>query len=381
MMKTFWLLLIGLTALWPQDPAAETPKTPAAALQPFIDRHVLAGAVTLVATKDKILSHEAVGFMDVKAQTPMRPDALFWIASQSKPITATAVLMLVDEGKLALDDLVEKYLPEFRGQMVVAEQDPNHVLLRKPVHPITVRNVLSHTSGLRFSSPMEQPTLDALTLKDAVRSYAMLPLQFEPDSKYQYSNAGINTAARILEVLSGMKYEEFMQKRLFDPLGMKDTTFWPSDEQVARLARSYKPNAAKDGLEETTVGQLTYPLTDRRRQPMPAGGLFSTAVDVARFCQMILNGGELGGRRYVSEAAVKQMTVKQTAEALKDGYGLGWSTNGGNFGHGGAFATNMNIDSGRGLITVYMIQHSGFPGDGGKAQGAFRRAAEKLFGN
>jgi CubicO group peptidase (beta-lactamase class C family) len=380
MMKTTLLLLIGLGVLTAQDPPAEAPKTPAAALQPFIDRHVLAGAVTLVATKDKILSHEAVGFMDVKAQTPMRPDALFWIASQSKPITATAVLMLVDEGKLALDDPVEKYLPEFKGQMVVAESDANHVLLHKPVHPITVRNVLSHTSGMRFSSPMEQPTLDGLTLKDAVRSYAMLPLQFEPDSKYQYSNAGINTAARILEVLSGMKYEEFLQKRLFDPLGMKDTTFWPSDEQVARLAKSYKPNATKDGLEETTVGQLTYPLTDHRRQPMPAGGLFSTAVDVARFCQMILSGGELDGHRYVSEAAVKQMTTKQTAEALKDGYGLGWSTGGGNFGHGGAFATNMSIDSARGLITVYMIQHAGFPGDGGKAQGAFKRAAEKIFG-
>jgi len=380
MMKIAAFLLIGIGALAFQDPAAETPKTPAAALQPFIDRHVLAGAVTLVATKDKILSHEAVGFMDVKAQIPMRPDALFWIASQSKPITATAVMMLVDEGKLALDDPVEKYLPEFKGQMVVAESDAAHVLLHKPVHPITLRNILSHTSGLRFSSPMEQPTLDGLTLKDSVRSYALLPLQFEPDSKYQYSNAGINTAARILEVLSGMKYEDFMQKRLFDPLGMKDTTFWPGDEQVARLARSYKPNAAKDGLDETTVGQLTYPLTDRRRQPMPAGGLFSTAADVARFCQMILNGGELDGHRYVSEAAVKQMTTKQTAEALKDGYGLGWSTGGGNFGHGGAFATNMNIDSGRGLITVYMVQHNGFPGDGGKAQGAFRRTAEKIFG-
>jgi len=380
MMKIAAFLLIGISTLPFQDPPAETPKTPAAALQPYIDRHVLAGAVTLVATKDKILSHEAVGFMDVKAQTPMRPDALFWIASQSKPITAAAVMMLVDEGKLALDDPVEKYLPEFKGLMVVSEQDPDHVLLKKPVHPITVRNVLSHTSGMRFSSPMEQPTLDGLTLKDAVRSYALLPLQHEPDSKYQYSNAGINTAARILEVLSGMKYEDFMQKRLFDPLGMKDTTFWPNDEQVARLARSYKPNAAKDGLDETTVGQLTYPLTDRRRQPMPAGGLFSTAVDVARFCQMILNGGELDGHRYLSEAAVKQMTTKQTAEALKDGYGLGWSTGGGNFGHGGAFATNMNIDSGRGLITVYMVQHNGFPGDGGKAQGAFRRAAEKLFG-
>jgi CubicO group peptidase (beta-lactamase class C family) len=380
MIKTLALALLCLPALAPQDPARDVPKTPAAALQPYIDRHVLAGAVTLVATKDKILSHEAVGFLDVKAGTPMRPDALFWIASQSKPMTATAVMMLVDEGKLQLDDPVEKYLPEFKGLMVVSEQGADHLLLKKPVHPITVRNVLSHTSGMKFSSPMEQPTLDALTLKDAVRSYAMMPLQFEPDSKYQYSNAGINTAARILEVLSGMKYEDFMQKRLFDPLGMKDTTFWPGDEQVSRLAKSYKPNAAKDGLEETTVGQLTYPLQDRRRQPMPAGGLFSTAVDVARFCQMILNGGELDGRRYVSEAAVKQMTTKQTAEALKDGYGLGWSVGGGTFGHGGAFATNMTVDPGRGLVTVYLVQHSGFPGDGAKAQGAFRRAADQLFG-
>ena len=370
-------LLFVLTTLAAQDPPAETP---AAALKPFIDRHVLAGAVTLVATKDKVLSHEAVGFMDLRAQLPMRPDALFWIASQSKPITATAVMMLVDEGKLTLDDPVEKYLPEFKGLMVVSEQDPSHVLLRKPVHPITVRNVLSHTSGMKFSSPMEQPTLDALTLKDAVRSYAMMPLQFEPDSKYQYSNAGINTAARILEVLSGMKYEDFMQKRLFDPMGMKDTTFWPNEEQVGRLAKSYKPNAAKDGLEETTVGQLTYPLTDRRRQPMPAGGLFSTAADVARFCRMILNGGELDGHRYISEAAVKQMTTKQTAESLKDGYGLGWSTGGGNYGHGGAFATNMNVDAARGLITVYLVQHSGFPGDGNKAQGAFRHTAERIYG-
>src|SRR5436190_3568763 len=376
MMKIASLLFV-LTTLAAQDPPAETP---AAALKPFIDRHVLAGAVTLVATKDKVLSHEAVGFMDLRAQLPMRPDALFWIASQSKPITATAVMMLVDEGKLTLDDPVEKYLPEFKGLMVVSEQDPSHVLLRKPVHPVTIRNVLSHTSGMKFSSPMEQPTLDALTLKDAVRSYAMMPLQTEPDAKYQYSNAGINTAARILEVVSGLKYEDFMQKRLFDPLGMKDTTFWPNDEQVARLAKPYKPNAAKDDLVETTISQLTYPLTDRRRQPMPAGGLFSTATDVARFCQMLLSGGELDGKRYVSETSLKEMTKKQTAEALKDGYGLGCSTGGGGYGHGGALATNMNVDPARGLIIVYLVQHAGFPGDGAKAQGAWRHAAEKLFG-
>ena len=371
-------LLLLMACLAPaQD---EAPKSPAAPLQAYVDKHSLAGAVALVATKDKVLSVEAVGYLDVKAKTAMRPDAMFWIASQSKPITATAVMMLVDEGKLSLDDPVEKYLAEFKGQMVIAEQDATHTLLKKPVHPITIRNVLSHTSGMKFSSPMETPTLDALTLKDAVRSYAMMPLQHEPDSKYMYSNAGINTAARILEVISGQKYEDFMQKRLFDPLGLKDTTFWPNDEQVGRLAKAYKPNAAKDDLEETTISQLTYPLPDRRRQPMPAGGLFSTAADVARFCQMILNGGELDGKRYVSEAAVKEMTKKQTAEALKDGYGLGFSTSNGNYGHGGALATNMNIDSARGLIIVFLVQHSGFPGDGKNAQGAFKKAADRIYG-
>jgi CubicO group peptidase (beta-lactamase class C family) len=365
---------------WSQDASPDAAKGPASVLEPFVRRHVLAGAVTLVASGDKILSHETVGFLDVAAKTPMRPDAMFWIASQSKPMTAAAFMMLVDEGKVSLDDSVEKYLPEFKGLMVAAEQDESHTLLRKPAHPITVRNVLSHTSGMRFSSPVEKPTLDMLPLGTAVRSYAMMPLQHEPDTKYQYSNAGINTAARILEVVSGMPYEEFMQKRLFDPLGMKDTTFWPSQEQLGRLAKSYKPTAAKDDLEETTIGQLTYPLSDRRRQPMPAGGLFSTAQDVAKFCQMVLSGGEFGGKRLLSESAVRQMTQKQTGDSLKEGYGLGWSTGGGTFGHGGAYSTNMTIDPKRRLITIFMVQHSGFPGDGNKSHGAWKQAAEQRFG-
>jgi CubicO group peptidase (beta-lactamase class C family) len=306
---------------------------------------------------------------------------MFWIASQSKPITATALMMLVEEGKVKLDDPVEKYLPEFKGQMVLAEQDENHRLLKKPVHPITVRNILSHTSGLPFSSPLETPTLDLYPLEARVRSYAMAPLQFEPDSKYQYANAGINTARRIIEVVSRMPYVEFLDKRLFEPLGMKDTTFWPNDEQVSRLAHSYKPGANNTGLEAINVGQLRYPLTDRaHRLPMPAGGLFSTAADVARFCRMILRGGELDGKRYLSEASVKEMTSKQTG-ALPDGYGLGWSTGGAGpdwFGHGGAYSTNMTIDAKRGLIFIWMVQHAGYPGDGGKAQDAFKNVANGL---
>jgi CubicO group peptidase (beta-lactamase class C family) len=359
--------------------AAESPKTIAAALQPFVDNHTLAGAVTLVASPERVLSLEAVGYMDIARKRPMRTDALFWIASQSKAMTASALMMLVDEGKVKVDDPVEKYLPEFKGQWVKAEQDTDHILLKKPVHPITVKNVLSHTSGLPFSSTLEKPTLDLLPLAARVRSYAMLPLEFEPDSKYVYSNAGINTAGRIIEVVSGMPYERFLEQRLFQPLGMKDTTFWPSPRQVQRLAKSYKPNAGKTDLEETTITQLQYPPTDRTRQPMPAGGLFSTASDVARFCQMILNGGMLNGKRYLSGEAVKQMTSRQTPEALATSYGFGWSVGNGEFGHGGAYSTNMTIDTQHGLIFIWMVQHAGFPGDGAKSRDAFMQAAKAAF--
>jgi CubicO group peptidase (beta-lactamase class C family) len=363
--------------------AGDLPPAPSitAALQPFVDTHALAGAVMLVADKDRVLSLEAIGYADVANNRPMRTDALFWIASQSKPITATALMMLVDEGRLRLDDPVEKYLPEFKNQWLTVEQDDTHLLLKKPHHPITVRNILSHTSGLPFASPMEQPTLDTLPLREAVRSYAMSPLQFEPDSKYQYANAGINTAGRLIEVIGGMPYAEFLEKRLFRPLGMNDTTFWPTQKQLTRLAKSYKPNEDKTGLEETTITQLHYPLDDRKqRYPMPAGGLFSTASDLARFCRMILNGGVFDGKRYVSEDAIAQMTSKQTAETIQEGYGLGWSTGGGSFGHGGAYSTNMTIDKPRGLITIFLVQHAGFPRNGDQSYGAFKQAAEAQFG-
>jgi CubicO group peptidase (beta-lactamase class C family) len=389
-LKTFRLalvsLLVGALPALPRRCLAQD-ESPAgagkitSALQPFVDRHALSGAVTLVADKDKVLSLETVGYADFAARSPMRPDSLFWIASQSKPITATALMMLVDEGKVRLDDPVEKFLPEFKGLWLTAEQDQNHVLLKRPKQPVTVRRILSHTSGMPFKSAMEEPTLDLLPLRDAVRSYAMTPLQFEPASKYQYSNAGINTAGRIIEVASGIPYAEFLQRRLFEPLGMTDTTFWPDAAQLTRLAKSYKPNAAKSDLEETTVTQLRYPLDDRKRQPMPAGGLFSTARDVGRFCQLILGRGVFEGKRYLSEASVEQMTSKQTGDHLKDGYGLGWSTGGGRFGHGGAYSTNMSIDPARGLITVFMVQNAGFPRDGDQSRAVFEKTVHEQFGN
>lgn len=351
-----------------------------AAVQPFVEKQELAGAVMLVASPAKVLSHSAVGFADIAGKQSMRADSMFWIASQSKPITATALMMLVDEGKVSVDDPVEKYLPEFRGQMVVAERDDQHVLLRKPVHPITVKNVLSHTSGLPFRSALEVPTLDRLPLADRVRSYAMTPLEFEPDSQYAYSNAGINTAARIIEVVSGKSFEDFLDERLFKPLGMKDTTFWPSEAQAARIAKSYRPGAENKGLLETTISQVQYPLSVRTdRYPMPAGGLFSSAADMARFYRMLANTGQLDERRYVSEAAVKELTRKQTPDGVSSTYGFGFSTGGDRFGHGGAYSTNSYFDKKHGLILIWLVQHAGFPGEGGKSQEAFRQAALKRF--
>jgi CubicO group peptidase (beta-lactamase class C family) len=360
---------------------AEAPATSSSLLKPFVDKHELAGAVALVADKNKVLSVEAVGFADIAAGKVMRQDNIFWIASQTKPMTAVAVMMLVDEGKISLDDPIEKYLPEFRGQMVVAEKDNEHIVLRKPKHPITVRETLNHTSGLPFKSAIEEPTLDGLSLSSAVRSYAMTPLLSEPGTVYRYSNAGINTAARLIEVVAKVRYEDFMQQKLFDPLGMKDTTFWPNEAQSLRVAKSYRPDASKTNLAEFPISQLIHPLSDRvHRFPMPAGGLFSTAIDTSLFCRMLLNNGELDGKRYLSENAIRELSKRQTPPTIKESYGLGFSVSPDSYGHGGAQATNMEIRSGKGLVLVWMVQHSGFPGDGGKAQGAFKNWALDKFG-
>jgi CubicO group peptidase (beta-lactamase class C family) len=326
-----------------------------------------------------VLALDAVGYADVAAKEPMRTDCLFWIASQSKPITAVALMMLVDEGKVHVDDPVEKYLPEFKGQWMRAEQTTDQMVLKKPHHPITVKNVLTHTSGLPFKSPIEEPTLDLYPLGTRVRSYAMLPLDFEPDTRFQYSNAGINTAGRIIEVVSGMPYEKFLDTRLFEPLGMNDTTFWPKGEQLRRLAKAYKP-AGKTGLEETPIGQLKYPLDDPQRQPMPAGGLFSTANDLSIFYRMIAQGGTYQGKRIISPESLQQMTMKQTGD-LPQSNGLGFTTGGGKIGHGGAYSTNSSYDPARNLITIFLVQHAGWAEEGKQIQPAFQKAASEAFGS
>jgi CubicO group peptidase (beta-lactamase class C family) len=318
----------------------------------------------------------------------MGTDSLFWIASMTKPITSAALMMLVDEGKVKLDDPVSKYLPEFAEQWLAVEQSKERIVLQKPKQAVTVRHILTHTSGLPGTGRLERDgprlLLDRLSLRDAVLSYTLTPLQNEPGTKWVYSNPGINTVGRIIEVVGKMPYEKFMQEKLFTPLGMKDTTFWPDEKQMARLAKTYRPNKSKDGLEATTITLFRHPLSDRTRQPMPAGGLFSTASDVSNFCRMVLAGGEFGGKRYLSEKSVKEMTSSQTGD-LPVSFGLGWAASkkeGEPFGHGGAYGTNMTIDPKRGLVLVYLIQHTGgFPGkDGGKIHPTFVKAAVQRYG-
>lgn len=367
----------------------------APALQPYVDRGTLAGAVVLVADHEQLLGLEAVGYADLETQRLMQTDDLFWVASMNKPITATAAMMLVDQGLLDVDVPVEQYLPEFRGQMVIAAEGPDHRLLHPPAHPVTVRNLLSHTGGLISKSPLEQTQpLDVLSLREAVLSFALSPLKWQPDIRYEYCNPGITTIGRLIEVLAEQPYEEFLQERLFDPLGMSETTFWPTETQCERLATSYRQN--DDGrLEPMEIGYLTYPLSDRSRQPYPGGGLFSTAADLLRFGQMVLNEGELDGRRYLSPAAVRQMTSNQIGELVVNadnehaGYGFGWSARRRPeepdtwypFGHGGAYGTNLTIDPPRDLVTVYLVQHCGYGNDdGGELQPAFQQAVKEALG-
>jgi CubicO group peptidase (beta-lactamase class C family) len=279
-------------------------------------------------------------------------------------------------------DAVEKYLPEFKGQMLTAGEEKGKAVLRKPARPITVKHLLTHTSGL-VNKPAAGKRWDTTSLRAAVECYAACPLTFEPGSKFEYNNPGINTVGRIIEVVSDMLYEEFMARRLFEPLGMKDTTFWPSKSQLQHLAKTYRPNADRTGLEAASTLPFVDPRTGRRSMPFPAGGLFSTATDVSLFCRMILCGGVLEGRRYLSGKAVREMISTQTG-SLPVTYGYGWFTDrtpGGPFGHGGAHKTDMHIYPRQGLVAVLMVQHTEWrSGDGNKILPAFQLAALKAFG-
>jgi len=363
-----------------------------ARMQAFVNDRVISGSVTAIATKDKILSQETVGYADLKTKEAMRADHLFWIASMTKPMAAVCVLQLQEEGKLSIEDPVEKHLPEFKGQWMVDERDGGKLILRRAARTITIRDLLTHTSGLaNTGTPRTESTLGEL-----VMSYSKTPLNFEPGSKWSYSNAGINTLGRIVEVVSKIPFAEFLQQRVLDPCDMKDTTFWPSKKQAKRIAKSYRPDQ-KGELQQVEVRFLAGGISNRKRTPYPAGGLYSTAGDVTRFYQMMLNGGTFNGKRVLKKETAALMTQTQTGD-IKTGFvdGMSWglgfqvvkepmgvteSLSAGTYGHGGAYATQSWADPKRGIIVVMMIQRAGFRnGDNSPVRKGFQEAAKKQLG-
>ncbi len=356
--------------------AAESPVR--AALQPYVASNWLAGAVTVVVGKEGIVSHDAVGYADVAAGKAMREDALFWIASMTKPFTGVAFMMLADEGKVSLDDPVSMYIPQMSNLWVVVKKENDTLLLRRQARPITLRHLLSHTSGLPFLTPMLNDDLASQPLDQQVLSFTMNPLEFQPGEGYRYSNEGIDTVGRVIEIASGMPYETFVRRRILEPLGMGDTTFFPTKRQLKRLAKSYGPDDGKTGLREVAIPYMRPPFDRPGRYPEPGGGLFSTGADLARFCQMLLNRGVFEGRRLLSEESVAELSKVQTGRPEQK-YGLGFAVDQdgrGAFGHGGAAGTNMTVYPGRGLALIWLVQvNGGFPGKGGEAHGAFTAAA------
>lgn len=376
------LTLISLTAAGaPADEPAAPPASPevTAALKPYFDQYKLAGAIGIIADRTgKVRYRNLLGYADVEAKRPITEDNVFWVASMTKMFAGASILMLVDEGKVSLDDPATKYIPQLDRWMVVEEKDKSHVLLKPPVRPVTIRHLLSHTSGLTGSSELQQATgSDSTPLKVRALSSVTGPLQWQPGEKYAYGNQGMNIAARIVEIVSGVPYEEFLQKRFFNPLGMTETTFWPTEAQVARLAGAYGPNKEKTGYARGDVGYLTKPFSDRtHRYPEAGGGLFSTTHDIVRYGLMLANDGELDGKRYLSHAAMEELRKEQTGET-KVNYSLGYHLRNGMFGHDGAYGTDLSVNPKTGLVAVFMVQCTS--GDQWSARDLFLKTATEVF--
>lgn len=366
--------------------AAPTLPGVTAAMQSDIAANDRSGSVTVVVTKDKVVHLEAVGLADLAAKTPMRPDSVFWIASMTKPVTAVAILMLQDEGKLNVADPIAKHIPAFADLKTPSGKPAN----------LTIAQALTHTSGLGEGEGAALRR--AQTLAELIPIYLDAPMQYDPGAKWQYTQSGINVAARIVEVASGQSFDAFVQARIFDPLGMKDTTFYPEGDTAKRRVVGYKKNEATGEPEAVT---LSGSFGVRGHPPLGNGGLFSTGPDYARFCQMLLNGGELRGKRYLSPEALKLMMTVQTGDlptgflqsqeygnrGTNYGWGIGTCIlraphpgvaamlSPGTFGHGGAWGTQAWIDPVRGVAYVLMVQRPVGNADASDVRRAFQQAA------
>ena len=372
---------------------AKAPTLPGigAAMDGMIAKHEIAGAVTAVVTKDRVLHFETTGLADVATKRPMTADTLFWIASMTKPVTGVAILMLQDEGKLKVTDQVAKYLPGFANLKTPSGKPAN----------LTIMQILTHTSGL--GEAPGQASRDAKTLADLEKLWLAAPMQYEPGERWRYTQSGINAAGRIVEVVSGMTFDAFTEKRIFAPLGMRSTTFYPTDEQRSRLATAYARSKDGSALEPVAPRAEYGP---RDRPPQGNGGLYSTAPDYARFVRMLLGGGTLDGKRYLSDASIKLLSTPQTGDlptgffqndangnrGANYGWGIGTCVlrtphegvasmlSPGSYGHGGAWGTQAWVDPVKGVGYVLMVQRSNFPNsDASDVRKEFQQAAAQAL--
>lgn len=368
-------------------------------IQHFIDDQTVAGAVTLVAHGNDVIEFDALGKADIEAGSPMQKDTIFQIMSMTKPVTAIGIMMLAEEGKLALRDPVEQYLPEFHNQRVATNVGPDAARLSIPEHAITIRDLMTHTAGIPDPAPAaihDYPQLMNVPLADVVRQLAKEPLLFQPGTQWSYSSPGIEILGRLIEVCSGQKYEDFIADRILRPLGMKDSFFFPPADKIARIAMVY---VQKDGKLVRAPATILGGDPAKHRQgavfPAPGWGLYSTAEDLLHLYRMMLNGGVYNGHRYLSPFSVHLMTEAHTTGIHPVGwmrgadYGLAWEVVTdplgelaghlkGTYGHGGAFGTQGWIDPQDGLISIMLIQRA----DGGtdSMRNVFLNMAESSLG-
>ena len=359
----------------------------AALVQHDIDNKRVAGAVTLVVRRGKVAWFKAQGMSDREASKSMHTDAMFRICSMTKPITSVAVMMLYEEGKFLLEDPVSKYLPEFKNPKVLVKPATGQPYAIPATKEITIRDLLRHSSGITYQwnddlGPMYEKANVASgllqydgTIGDSVKQLAALPLLFNPGDKFEYS-LGVDVLGRLVEVVSGKPLDEFFRMRIFEPLGMKDTYFFPPDSKLDRLATAYTyyPDKGLNRFPDTPIreGSFVYSADYPSRGPKKlfsgGAGLVSTAMDYAHFCQMMLDDGKVGNTRLLSKKSIELMTHDQLGKISQDmGFGLGFGVDGvktplselgtvGAYAWGGFFYTEFSIDPKEQMIVIFMAQ-------------------------
>ena len=318
------------------------------AVQQAIDEKRISGAVTLVVRRGNVAWFKAQGMADREAAKPMQTDSIFRICSMSKAITSLAVMMLYEDGKFLLDDPVSNYIPEFKHPKVLVKPASGSPYTIPATNQITIRHLLTHTSGLTYpwNADLGQMYKDAHvadglsqydgTIGDSVKQLAGLPLLFNPGEHWEYS-LGVDVLGHLVEVVSGQPLDRFFRTRIFEPLGMKDTYFYLPEDKVSRLATAYTyyPEKGLNRFPDTAIVEgpfsytADYPYRGPKKLFSGGAGLSSTAMDYARFCQMLLDGGKAGKARLVSRKSIELMTHDQLGKVGPDqGFGLGFGIDG-----------------------------------------------------